>query len=66
MQKCVASAKASCRREFRAGDHSTIGGSSETDENELAVMPSGPSLVATVTMVTPVPKQPKARRNSAR
>src|SRR5215469_3652845 len=44
---------------------SSNAGSSETDENELAVKPSGlPSSLAVVTIVTPVMNAPNASRNS--
>lgn len=65
MQNCVASAKMSWRFELHAADHSTSAGSSETDENEFAVMPSGPTAVWVVTSVTPVPNWPNARRRSS-
>src|SRR5882757_7918253 len=41
------------------------GGSSETDENELAVMPTRSSPLAAVITVTPVPNWPRQRRNAA-
>src|SRR5882672_3937679 len=45
---------------------STSGGSSETEVNELAVKPRGrPSPSIAVTTVTPVTKQPSARRSSS-
>ena len=45
--------------------HKTIGGSSETELNELAVTPtSRVCLLPEVTTVTPVPKLPKALRKS--
>ena len=45
---------------------STSGGSSETEAKELAVKPRGrPSPSTAVTTVTPVMKQPKARRSSS-
>src|SRR6516225_4250945 len=44
---------------------SSNAGSSDTDENELAVKPSGlPSSLAVVTIVTPVMNAPNASRNS--
>src|SRR6202044_2237017 len=44
---------------------STRGGSSETEVKEFAVKPRGsPSAAIVVTTVTPVTKQPSARRNS--
>jgi len=44
---------------------STSGGSSDTDVNELAAMPDGPSAPWPVTTVTPVAKCPRIVRNSA-
>ena len=45
--------------------HRISGGSSDTDENELTVSPSGlPSTPRVVTTVTPVVNRPSARRNS--
>src|SRR5882672_10886655 len=45
---------------------STSGGSSETEVNELAVKPRGrPAPSIAVTTVTPVTKQPNARRSSS-
>jgi hypothetical protein len=45
--------------------NSTKGGSRETEENELAVNPTGtPCAVRVVTTVTPVTNRPIARRNS--
>src|SRR5437016_14626623 len=41
------------------------GGSSETDENEFAVMPTRSSPLAAVMTVTPVPNWPRQRRNAA-
>ena len=64
MQKDAAEVKLSCRLEEIAGDHSTKGGSSETEAKEFAVIPKGPWAVFTVTTVTPVPKRPKARRSA--
>ncbi len=64
MQNSRADTKASCRLDFFAGAQSTSAGSSEMDENEFAVIPNGPSLVAAVTTVTPVPKHPKASRKA--
>ena len=52
------------RRDRRAGDQSTSGGSSETLAKLLAVMPSGPRGVIVVTTVTPVAKRPSASRSS--
>src|SRR5207249_2560075 len=47
--------------------HSTIGGSSDTEVNELIVMPSGlPPGPIVVTRHTPVGKQPSALRKSRR
>jgi hypothetical protein len=44
--------------------HSTKGGDSETELNELAVSPTNePSAARAVTMVTPVANMPKACRN---
>jgi hypothetical protein len=43
--------------------HMTKGGSSETDEKLLAVMPSGPTGVWVVTIVTPVVNRPNAFRS---
>ena len=42
---------------------SSNGGSSETEEKELAVKPSGMPSEVVVTTVTPVMKQPKASRS---
>src|SRR5688572_28428521 len=45
--------------------HSTKGGSSDTELNELHVNPTGwPCASRVVMMATPVGKQPSARRNS--
>jgi hypothetical protein len=45
---------------------STRGGLSETDVNELAVIPRGsPAASMVVTIVTPVTKVPRARLNSS-
>ena len=45
--------------------HSTSGGSSETELNELAVRPTrSPVAVRAVTMVTPVANMPSDERNS--
>ena len=43
----------------------TTGGSSETDVNELAAMPSGLPSASPATAVTPVGNAPKTRRSSA-
>ncbi len=54
---------ASREREFADRLHSTSGGSSETELNELTVSPSGlPSGPVAVTTVTPVAKRPSAVR----
>jgi hypothetical protein len=46
--------------------HNTMGGTSDTVLNELAVIPTGvPSCARVVITVTPVPKRPKARRKSS-
>src|SRR5690348_6207311 len=45
--------------------HSTSGGSSDTELNELAVSPTrSPAALRAVTMVTPVANMPSALRNS--
>jgi hypothetical protein len=50
---------------LRARLHSANGGSSETEANELAVMPTGSSSVdRVVTTVTPVANCASARRSS--
>ena len=59
MAKCDAASKAGNRRDLRAGDQSTSGGSSDTLAKLLAVMPSGPRGVIVVTTVTPVAKRPE-------
>ena len=43
---------------------STSGGSSERDENEATVMPTGSSPDQAVTTVTPLPQRASASRNS--
>ena len=51
--------------DVRARLHSTSGGLSETELNELAVRPTSvPSGARAVTTVTPVAKLPSASRNS--
>jgi len=48
-----------------ARHHSSNGGSSDTDVNEFAVIPTGsPSGRTAVTTATPVANVPKASRNS--
>src|SRR5712692_11465617 len=61
---CAKSAKlAACRDKL----HSTRGGSSETEENELTVTPMRrPSFARVLTTVTPVANWPSARRKSRR
>jgi hypothetical protein len=50
----------------RARLHSTSGGASDTELNELAVSPTSvPSAERAVTMVTPVANMPSASRNSS-
>jgi len=63
--KCVATSKVGKLWLVRLADQSTRGGSSETDENELAVMPTSLPSAAAVITVTPVPNCPSERRNAA-
>src|ERR1700693_5692968 len=65
MAKCVAAEKSAKLVALRARLHSTNGGSSDTEENELTVKPTRrPSVVHVVTTVTPVANWPSARRKS--
>ena len=50
MAKCSAASNAAQRLEARAGDHSTKGGSSETDAKLFAVIPKGPAALLQVTI----------------
>ena len=63
MQNDAAEVKLSCRLDEIAGDHSTKGGSSETEAKEFAVIPKGPCAVFTVTTVTPVPLSDSQHRH---
>src|SRR5215475_7686333 len=64
--KCAVHAKSGKLPALRAMQTSTSGGSSETEVKELAVKPRGRlSSSMAVTTVTPVTKQPKARRSSS-
>src|SRR4051794_29117345 len=51
-------------RDSLRSDQRTMGGSRETEENELAVMATSSSPAFVVITVTPVPNCPKARRNA--
>ena len=65
MAKWLAPWKSQTLGAWRARLHSTSGGSSETEENELAVMPTRrPSGARVVMTVTPVVNWPKALRSS--
>ena len=58
-------AKVRDRSERRSMHHKTNGGVSDTDANELTVMPmAGRSPLSVVTTATPVGKQPSASRNA--
>src|SRR5579871_3997993 len=63
--KCVAAANVAKLWLVLLADQRTSGGSSDTDENELAVMPTSLPSAAAVTTVTPVPNWPSERRNAA-
>src|ERR1700722_15227539 len=62
--KCSAARNAGRLREGRDRLHSTMGGFNETELKLFAVNPmSWPAASRVVTMVTPVAKAPRARRN---
>ena len=66
-RKMAGLVKSASEAELREMLHRTSGGSSETDENELTVMPMRrPSLARVLTTVTPVANCPSARRKSRR
>ena len=63
MAKCSARRNRSRFDELRARQNRIRGGSSDTEEKELAVSPTGrPCSSRVVTTVTPVAKQPRASR----
>src|SRR3954471_23903715 len=63
--KCAPSWKAGRLCAYSELLHSTKGGSSDTEVNELAVIPCNlPSRSRVVMIVTPVAKEPSALRNS--
>ena len=64
MAKCPASMNAKKLADLRPMHQETSGGSSETEANELAVMPTSLPPDCAVTTVTPVAKCPRARRKS--
>jgi len=65
MTKRPVASKAARLGEARRRLHSTMGGCNETELKELAVTPTGEPWASNVlTMVTPVPNRPSARRRS--
>ena len=61
--KTLAFSKKGKRRDSVYGDQRTSAGTNEREEKLFAVMPTGPSSEAVVTMVTPETKRLNASRN---